>query len=63
MPTHTATTGTQSVSVSARVIRADGRVEDLGTVAYWHRNPLKRWAWRLARWARGLSAGRITFGA
>jgi hypothetical protein len=30
------------VSVEARVIRADGTVEDLGTVAYWHRNPLRR---------------------
>lgn len=29
--------------VCAVVIRADGTREDLGTVAYWHRNPLKRW--------------------
>jgi hypothetical protein len=60
---HLATIPAESVSVTACVIRADGRVEELGTVAYWHRNPLKRWAWRIARWARGLSAGRITSGA
>lgn len=23
--------------------------EDLGTIAYWHRNPLKRAAWRIGR--------------
>lgn len=29
--------------VRAVVTRADGTVEDLGIVAYWHKNPLKRW--------------------
>lgn len=29
-------------SISAVVTRADGTVEDLGVVAYWHRNPLIR---------------------
>jgi len=28
--------------IEAIVIRADGTREDLGTVAYWHRNPIKR---------------------
>lgn len=37
----------QEASISAVVIRADGRREDLGVVSYWHRNPLKRLAWRL----------------
>lgn len=23
--------------------------ENLGTIAYWHRNPLRRWAWRARR--------------
>lgn len=35
-------------TLHARIIRADGRVEDLGEVAFWHRNPLRRWWWRLA---------------
>ena len=25
------------------------RIEDRGAVAYWHKNPLRRLAWRLAR--------------
>jgi len=29
------------------VTRADGKVEDHGTVAYWHRNPVKRLVWRI----------------
>lgn len=30
--------------VEATVVRADGRVESLGLVSYWHVNPLRRWA-------------------
>ncbi|MEA2704742.1 MAG: hypothetical protein QOD63_2687 [Actinomycetota bacterium] len=37
---------TQS-TIEAVIIRADGTREDQGIVAYWHRNPLRRWAWRL----------------
>lgn len=36
----------KSVQIEAVIIRADGRVEPVGTLAYWHRNPLKRaWFW------------------
>jgi hypothetical protein len=35
------------MSVEAVVIRANGRREPLGTIAYWHTNPLRRLAWRL----------------
>lgn len=28
--------------IDAVVIRANGSREDLGTIAYWHRNPIKR---------------------
>lgn len=31
------------------VTRADGTVENLGTVAYYHRNPLKRWFYWLKK--------------
>ena len=34
-------------SISAVVIRADGRKEDLGTVSYWHKNLFRRLWWRL----------------
>ena len=36
-------------TVAMKVIRADGRVDDLGVVGYWHKNPLKRLAWKLSR--------------
>lgn len=33
----------KEMSITAVVLRADGSVkEDLGTVCYWHRNPIKR---------------------
>jgi hypothetical protein len=31
------------------VTRADGTIENLGVVAYWHPNPLKRLAWRVRK--------------
>lgn len=37
----------KEVSLQAVVVRADGSREDLGTIAYWHINPLKRLAHRL----------------
>lgn len=36
----------------AIVTRADGRVEDLGIIAYWHKNPLRRWAWSIKRFLK-----------
>ncbi|MEK9754998.1 MAG: hypothetical protein VW338_17535 [Rhodospirillaceae bacterium] len=36
--------------ITAVVTRgADGTVEHLGVVAYYHRNPLKRWAFAIRR--------------
>lgn len=32
----------RSARLEAIVTRADGRVENLGAVAYWHRNPIIR---------------------
>lgn len=55
--------GTKMVSVEAKVIRADGTVEDLGAIAFWHANPLRRLQWKLGRWLRGLPVGRINKGA
>ncbi len=37
-------------SIEITVIRANGTTEQLGVVSYWHRNPFKRFAWRLRRW-------------
>lgn len=36
------------VVIEAVVVRADGSTENLGTVSYWHRNPLRR----VAHWVR-----------
>jgi hypothetical protein len=37
-----------SVSLAAVIIRKDGTRQDLGKIAYWHRNPLRRLLW----WAK-----------
>jgi len=43
----------QQASISAVVLRADGSVKrDLGVVGYWHKNPLKRLAWKVKQWVR-----------
>jgi hypothetical protein len=45
------------VVVEAKVVRANGAVEDLGTIASWHRNPLRRAVDRLRGFGR-ITAGR-----
>jgi hypothetical protein len=37
----------KEASIQATVIRADGTVEELGVVSYYHKNPLKRAMWAL----------------
>jgi hypothetical protein len=39
----------EKLQIDAVIIRADGTREDLGTVSYYHKNPLKRLAYRLKR--------------
>jgi hypothetical protein len=39
----------KEVTIEAVVIRANGDREDLGTVAYWNRNPLLRVAYKLGQ--------------
>ena len=41
--------GARSAAIRVKVIRANGRIEDHGVVAYYHRNPLYRWAYRVRR--------------
>lgn len=36
----------REATISATVTRADGTVENLGVVSYWHRNPIRRLWWR-----------------
>ena len=40
----------KQMEISAIITRADGTVEDLGTIQYWHKNPLKRIIWRIKKW-------------
>lgn len=37
----------KEATVSIVVTRANGTVENLGVVSYWHRNPLKRLWWKI----------------
>lgn len=39
----------RSAEFRAVVTRANGTTEDLGVVAYWHKNPLRRWGWQISR--------------
>lgn len=39
----------KSAETSVVIIRADGRIEDLGVVAYYHKNPIKRLIWNAKR--------------
>lgn len=45
----------KSASISAVIIRADGTKVELGTVAYYSRNPLKMAWWRLTQFFKGLN--------
>ena len=40
----------KEATIEIVVLRANGDREELGVVSYWHRNPLKRLAWRLKLW-------------
>ena len=40
---------TKEASLEAVIIRADGTREELGQIAYYHQNPLKRLVWRVRR--------------
>lgn len=46
--------GAKEATIEAVIIRADGTVEQLGVISYWHKNPLKRLAWRMKRAAKSL---------
>jgi hypothetical protein len=40
----------KQMEISAIITRADGTIENLGTIQYWHKNPLKRIIWRIKKW-------------
>jgi len=46
----TSTAKVKQMEISAIITRADGTIENLGTIQYWHKNPLKRIIWRIKKW-------------
>lgn len=44
------TSNVSEASLFATVTRKDGTIEDLGEIAYYHKNPLKRIAWKVKKW-------------
>lgn len=43
----------KQAELSVVVTRADGTKEDLGVVAYYSRNPIKRLWWKVKKWQKG----------
>lgn len=42
----------KSAEIHAVVTRANGRIENLGVIAYWHKNPILRWAVNFYIWIK-----------
>jgi hypothetical protein len=42
----------REASIEAVITRANGTVENLGMISYYHRNPLRRFAWQLRKLLR-----------
>lgn len=40
----------KELQLVATIRRADGTVEELGVIDYWHKNPIKRIIWRIKKW-------------
>ena len=40
----------KQMEISAIITKADGTIVNLGTIQYWHKNPLKRLLWRIKKW-------------
>jgi hypothetical protein len=53
----------KEATITARVLRADGTIEDLGVVSYWHKNPFKRFLGNLEiatrEWFKWLHASKM----
>lgn len=45
----------KELQLSARIVRADGTIVELGTIDYWHQNPIKRLIWRIKSWLHSWS--------
>ena len=44
----------KEAQIAAVITRADGTVENLGVISYWHKNPFKRIFWSIKKWLLSL---------
>ena len=42
----------KEIHLVATIRRADGTIEELGVIDYWHKNPIKRFIWKLKKFLR-----------
>jgi hypothetical protein len=42
----------KEIQLIATITRADGTVEELGVIDYWHKNPIKLFIWKLKKFLR-----------
>ena len=42
----------KGLEIQAVITRANGSVEQLGTISYWSSNPLKTLLWKVKQWLR-----------
>lgn len=47
-----AQTNAKEIKLIATITRADGTIEELGVIDYWHKNPIKRFIWKLQKFLR-----------
>ena len=40
----------KEIQLVATITRAEGTVEELGVIDYYHQNPIKRLIWRIKKW-------------
>jgi len=40
----------KEIQLIATITRADGSVEELGVIDYYHQNPIKKLIWRIKKW-------------
>jgi len=40
----------KEIQLVAVITRADGTVEELGIIDYYHQNPIKKLIWRIKKW-------------
>jgi len=40
----------KEIQLVATITRADGTVEELGTIDYWHQSFIKRILWKIKKW-------------